>query len=150
MRPSPQTTPLSNENESEKSMISRSTKISQVMTPAPHTIGSDQKLAQAHKIMRERGLRHLPVLRAGKLVGVLSQRDLFFLETISGVDVDIDAVSDAMTPDVYTAHPDDAVRDVARVMATRKFGCAVVVENGRLLGIFTATDALRHLADALT
>ncbi|MBX3203748.1 MAG: CBS domain-containing protein [Labilithrix sp.] len=119
------------------------------MTPSPHTIGSDQKLARAHKVMREHRLRHLPVLRGGRLVGVLSERDLFFLETIAGVDIDLDAVSDAMTPDVYTAHPDDALRDVARIMAVRRYGCAVVMEDGHLLGIFTATDALRHLAEAL-
>ena len=133
----------------EPSYISRTTRIRQVMTPAPHTIGSDQKLSVAHRVMREYQLRHLPVLRAGKLVGVLSQRDLFFLESLTGVDVEIDCVADAMTQDVYTAHPDDSLRDVARLMATRKYGCAVVLEQGRLLGIFTVTDALRHLADAL-
>lgn len=129
--------------------VTRTTKIRQVMTPSPHTIGSDQKLALAHKLMREHRLRHLPVLRAGKLVGVLSERDLFFLETVAGVDIDIDAVSDAMSSDVYTAHPDDALRDVAGTMAARRYGCTVVMENGQLLGIFTATDALRHLAEAL-
>jgi len=139
MRPSP----------TEPSYISRTTKIRQVMTPAPYTIGSDQKLSVAHQIMREHQLRHLPVLRAGNLVGVLSQRDLYFLESLAGVDVDIDCVADAMTQEVYAVHPDDALRDVARIMANRKYGCAVVMERGRLLGIFTATDALRHLADAL-
>ena len=129
--------------------VSPTTKIRQVMTPAPHTIGSDQKLSLAHKIMREHGLRHLPVLRGGKLVGVLSERDLFFLETIAGVDVDIDSVSDAMTSDVYTAHPDDQLSDVARRMYIHKYGCTVVIERGRLLGIFTATDALRHLVDVI-
>lgn len=134
----------------ESSYISRTTKIRQVMTPAPHTIGSDQKLSVAHEIMRTYELRHLPVLRAAKLVGVLSQRDLYFVESIAGVDLDLDCVADAMTQDVYTAHPDDLVRDVARIMANRKYGCAVVMEHGRLLGIFTATDALRYLVDALS
>ncbi len=133
----------------ERSYISRTTKIRQVMTLSPHTIGSDQKLTLAHKMMREYQLRHLPVLRAGELVGVLSERDLFFLESVAGVDVNIDAVSEAMTADVYTAHPEDYVRDVARVMSLRRYGCAVVMEDSRLLGIFTATDALRYLAEAL-
>ena len=133
----------------ERESISSRTTIGQVMTPAPHTIGSDQTLAQAHKVMREHDLRHLPVLRGGKLVGVLSQRDLYFLESIAVVDVDLDCVADAMTPDVFCAAPEDTVRDVARIMANRKYGCAVVVQSGRLLGIFTATDALRELADAL-
>ena len=135
--------------DSDAQYISRTTKIRHVMTLAPHTIGSDQPLSVAHRLMREHQLRHLPVLRAGKLVGVLSQRDLFFLESLTGVDIEIDRVADAMTQDVYTAHPDDALRDVARIMANRKYGCAVVVEQGRLIGIFTVTDALRHLADAL-
>lgn len=125
------------------------TTIRQLMTEAPTTIGSDQTLAQAHKIMRERSLRHLPVLRAGKLVGVLSQRDLYFVETVSGVDLAIDKVADAMSPDVFTVGPDDTLRDVARTMADRRLGSAVVMEGGRVLGIFTATDALRHIADAL-
>jgi acetoin utilization protein AcuB len=129
--------------------LSRATKIGEVMTRAPHTIGSDQTLAHAHKVMREHGLRHLPVLRGGTLVGVLSERDLLFLETIAGVDIDIDSVADAMTPEVYTAHPDDSVQDVARTMAVRRHGCAVIIEGTRVLGIFTATDALRHLADSL-
>ncbi len=119
----------------------------ELMTACPHTIGSEQTLARAHEMMRELGVRHLPVLRSGKLVGVLSQRDLYFLETLAGVDVEIDSVADAMTLDVYTAKPDDGIREVARVMAARKFGCAVVVDGDRILGIFTVTDALRHLAD---
>jgi acetoin utilization protein AcuB len=141
--------PTSPRNTNEQGYVSRTTKIRQVMTPAPHTIGSDQKLALAHRIMREHELRHLPVLRGGTLVGVLSERDLFFLESIAGVDVDIDSVADAMTSDVYTAAPEDALRDVVRTMSNRKYGCAVVIDNGRLIGIFTATDALRHLADVL-
>lgn len=125
------------------------TAIREVMTPAPHTIGSDQKLALARSIMRDHGLRHLPVLRGGKLVGVLSERDLLFLESMAGVDLEIDCVADAMTPDIYTAHPDDALRDVARIMYLHKFGCAVVMDGSRLLGIFTTSDALRHLVDVL-
>jgi acetoin utilization protein AcuB len=129
--------------------VTPATKLRDVMTPAPHTIGSDQSLALAHRIMREHGLRHLPVLRSGKLVGILSQRDLYFLETIAGVDVDLDSVSDAMTSEVYTAAPDDLLADVARKMFIHKYGCTVVMDGDRLLGIFTATDALRYLADVL-
>jgi acetoin utilization protein AcuB len=142
--------PIGQSNDSTRqSRVLATPKIRHVMTPAPHTIGSDQKLTLAHKIMREHALRHLPVLRGGKLVGVLSERDLYFLESIAGVDAEIDAVSDAMSTEVYTADPDDTLRDVARVMFLRKYGCAVVVERDRLLGIFTATDALRYLADVL-
>lgn len=129
--------------------IRHHTVVGDLMTPSPHTIGSDQTLVAAHEVMREHGLRHLPVLRGGALVGVLTERDLFFLETIAGVDVSIDTVTDAMSPDVYSVAPGDLMRDVARTMAERKLGCAVIVDRGAVVGIFTAVDALRHLADAL-
>jgi acetoin utilization protein AcuB len=129
--------------------VRRQTSIGELMTRCPHTIGSDQTLATAHKLMREHHLRHLPVLRGGRLVGVLTQRDLYFLETIAGVDLEIDKVADAMSPEVYTVTPEERLRDVARTMATRKLGCAVVVEKGQVVGIFTATDALRHLGEML-
>lgn len=119
------------------------------MTTAPHTVGSDQTVARAHQMMREHSLRHLPVLRGGKLVGVLSQRDLYFLEAIAGVDATVDRVSDAMTPDVYTVDGRDLLTEVVATMCEHKYGCAVVVDRAGVRGIFTATDAMRLLGSAL-
>src|SRR4051812_15344029 len=90
--------------------------IADVMTPQPLTIGRDQKLVIAHKMMAENGVRHLPVLEHGDLVGVVSQRDLYFVETISGVDKFADKVEDAMTNDARKFGPDAALADVAREM----------------------------------
>jgi acetoin utilization protein AcuB len=129
--------------------VRRQTSIGELMTRSPYTIGSDQTLATAHKLMRDHRLRHLPVLRGGRLVGVLTQRDLYFLETIAGVDLEIDKVADAMSPEVYAVAPDERLRDVARTMAARKLGCVVVVDRRHVVGIFTATDALRHLGEML-
>lgn len=123
--------------------------IRNVMTPTPHTIGVEQSLATAHKLMREHSLRHLPVLRAGKLVGVLSQRDLYFLETLADVNTAVDKVADAMTSDVYTVGPEEKVADVVSTMAEHRYGSAVVVDRAHVIGIFTATDALHILADML-
>lgn len=121
----------------------------EVMTKAPYTIGVEQKLTLAHRIMTEHGIRHLPVLRGGKLAGVLSQRDLYFLERVEGVDAAVDVIADAMSPDVYVTTEDEDVAAVARTMAERKLGCAVVVDHGHVVGIFTVVDALRVLAHAL-
>jgi acetoin utilization protein AcuB len=118
-----------------------------VMTPQPYTVGRDQPLRTAHAMMREHGVRHLPVLEHGQIVGVLTQRDLYFLETISGVDITKDKVEDAMTPDSYTVSPDAQLAEVAATMAEHRYGCAVVVERDRVVGIFTATDALRLLGE---
>ena len=124
--------------------------IAEVMTRAPHTIGRDQRLARAHDIMREHGLRHLPVLDGGKLVGVLSQRDLYFVEALAGVDQRLDPVAEAMASEVYVVAPGECVADVARTMGQHKYGCAVVVDQGHVVGIFTATDALALLAKAMS
>lgn len=124
--------------------------MAEVMTPAPHTIGFDQPLARAYKTMRDHGVRHLPVLDAGKVVGVLSQRDLYFVEAAAGVDRGVDEVAEAMASEVYTVAPGDHVSDVARTMGEHKYGCAVVVDAGRVGGIFSATDALALLARAMS
>jgi|CXWL01.1.fsa_nt_gi acetoin utilization protein AcuB len=120
--------------------------VADVMTEQPLTIGRDQPLSVAHRMMRENRVRHLPVLEHGELVGVLTQRDLYFLETIAGVEIDSDKIDDAMSTDAYAVAPDARLEDVAAVMAEQRYGCAVVMERGRVAGIFTATDALRVIA----
>jgi acetoin utilization protein AcuB len=119
-----------------------------VMTEQPITIGRTQSLAVAHEMMRENRCRHLPVLEHGDLVGVVTQRDLYFLETIAGVDLAKDKVDDAMSVDCYAVGPDAHLEHVAAEMSKHKYGCAVVIERDRVIGIFTATDALRVLGGA--
>jgi acetoin utilization protein AcuB len=120
------------------------------MTASPHSIGRDQPLAVAHRLMREHDLRHLPVLERGKIVGVVSQRDLYFLETIGAVDPETEYVDEAMTADVYCVSPTARVEEVVAEMATHKYGCAIVIENSKTIGVFTTTDALRLLARILS
>ncbi len=113
------------------------------MTAQPLTIGRRESLTTAHRLMRDHRIRHLPVLEHGELIGVLSQRDLYFLETIRGVDLDQDVVEDAMSTDAYAVGPEAGIGSVAKHMARYRYGCAVVLERGKVVGIFTATDALR-------
>ena len=117
-----------------------------LMTPQPVTIGRKESLETAHRIMRDHRIRHLPVLERGELVGVVTQRDLYFLETIRGVDLEADIVEDAMTTDTYAVAPDAPIASVAKHMARHRFGCAVVVERDKVAGIFTVTDALRLIS----
>lgn len=116
------------------------------MTPSPHTIEQQQSLAEAHRLMRSHGIRHLPVMNGEKLVGVISQRDLHLFETLEGVDPEGIAVSEAMSGDTYTVSPTSAVREVAAEMADHKYGSAVIIEAGKVSGIFTAVDGLRALS----
>ncbi len=119
------------------------------MTAGPHSIGQDQMLAEAHRVMREHHVRHLPVLSGGKLVGIVSERDLHLVETLRDVNPMRVPVEEAMTSDVFTVAPDEPVEATAREMAEHKYGSAVVMERGKVIGVFTTTDALRTLADVL-
>jgi acetoin utilization protein AcuB len=120
------------------------------MTTTPHTIGVEQTMARAHEVMREHRLRHLPVLKASRLVGILSDRDLHMVETLDDVDPRTVRVEEAMTQDVYTVTPDAPLDEVVKDMAIHKYGSAVVVDHAHVVGIFTTVDACRAFADMLT
>lgn len=103
--------------------------IQKFMTVAPHSIGVDQTLAYAHGVMREHGIRHLPVLSGGQLVGMLTDRDLGLVESLRDVDPKTVKVEDAMSTIVYSVSPDAPLNDVVREMASHKYGSAVVMQN---------------------
>jgi acetoin utilization protein AcuB len=119
------------------------------MTTSPHSIGVEQPLARAHKFMQEHGIRHLPVLHGGKLVGMLSDRDLHLVESLSGVDAEKVLVSEAMSSTVYSVAPELPLDEVVSTMAEHKYGSAVVMHNEKVVGIFTTVDACRTLAELL-
>jgi acetoin utilization protein AcuB len=123
--------------------------IDRYMTPSPYSIGQEQALAHAHHLMREHQIRHLPVLHAGRLVGVISDRDLHLIETLRDVDPESVTVEEAMSSTVYTVSPKAPLDEVVREMAQHKYGCAVIEDNGRLVGVFTTVDAMRAFAELL-
>ena len=120
------------------------------MTRTVHTIGTQSPLAEAHRLMNEHAIRHLPVLEGGKLVGVVSMRDLHLIETLKGVDPKEVAVEEAMAQEAYTVPPGTALLEVARTMAMHKYGSAVVARDGKVEGIFTTIDALKALESLLS
>jgi acetoin utilization protein AcuB len=124
--------------------------VMQYMTRYPLTIGKDATMSQAHDLMRKHLLRHLPVLDGGKLVGIVSERDLHLIETLPDSDPDEVSVEEAMTIDVFTVLVDAPIDEVVESMAERKLGSAIVVNRrGGLEGIFTSVDALQALATLL-
>jgi acetoin utilization protein AcuB len=119
--------------------------VQQFMTRSPHTIAHDQSLAAAHRLMRDNDIRHLPVMKGDKLIGIVSQRDLHIIESLKDVDPEAVLVSEAMSTEVYTVGPRTSVRLIASEMATQKYGSAVVIEDDQVTGVFTTVDALRVL-----
>lgn len=124
-------------------------KIAQHMTRAPHCIQLDEPLHQAHRLMRARRVRHLPVLKGDELVGVVSERDLYLLETLRGIDMAKEPVSEAMTDQPYAVSPESKLKDVVHEMLRKKYGSAIVVHDHKVVGIFTRSDALKALETLL-
>lgn len=117
----------------------------EVVTLAPRTTA-----AEALKLCRERGIRHLPVMQDDQLVGMVSDRDLRSATPALGDPARAAAlekivVSGVMSREVATAHPEDPIEMAANAMRERGVGSLPVVENGRLVGIITSSDVMQAL-----
>jgi acetoin utilization protein AcuB len=116
------------------------------MTRDPFTIGADQPIAVARRIMAAHDVRYLPVLAGGLPVGLLGAGDLARLDASGRPDRDLVSAEDVMTGPLYQVMTDASVVEVARELAARRLGAALVLEDGVLVGIFTTSDALLALA----
>jgi acetoin utilization protein AcuB len=119
------------------------------MTPTPHVIAPHETLVQARQLMEDYGVRHLPVTDDGRLVGILSDRDINLVQSLAPLVLESINVEDAMNSPPYSVPIDAPLQEVARTMAVHKFGCAIVVDHGAVVGVFTTIDALHALADSL-
>lgn len=123
--------------------------VQKFMTYVPKSIGYDQTIAQANEFMKKLHLRHLPVLKGGNLVGILTDRDINLVLGFKDVDPQVMKVEEAYTPEPYFTAPTTPLNEVVAEMAEKKYGCALVVDNGKLVGIFTEVDAFKALSELL-
>ncbi len=123
--------------------------IQKYMTYVPRTIGAEQTIANASEIMRALRIRHLPVLKGGKLIGILTDRDVNLVLGFKDVDPHKLTVDEACSAEPYFTHPEADLSSVVTIMAEKKYGCALIVDHNNLVGIFTEIDAYRALADLL-
>ncbi|HWB82319.1 MAG TPA: CBS domain-containing protein [Nannocystaceae bacterium] len=126
--------------------------VREFMTTCPHTIEGNAMLSVAREKMIALKARHLPVVFDGRLIGILSDRDVELCESLL-VDTpersDLPTVKEAMTDMVFTCGPDAHLHAVATAMAEQRIGSAVIVDPDhptKIVGVFTTTDALRALA----
>lgn len=123
--------------------------VSEYMTAGPFAVGPREPLANARHLMKKHHIRHLPVCSQGKLIGLVSDRDLELVQSLAHAPPSSITVEDAMTPDPYAPSPDTLLVEALRVMIERKIGSAVIMDGGQVVGIFTSTDAMRALVDLL-
>lgn len=123
--------------------------VQKYMTTVPHSVGIDRPLSQAMDMMREYRIRHLPVLKGGKLVGVLTDRDIKLVASFENVDPSKMLVEEACTFDPYMTKPDAPMSEVVSHMADKKYGCALVVDNNKLVGILTEIDVYRAFSELM-
>lgn len=123
-------------------------KVSDYMSETPMTIQTDTDYREAFDIMHDRNLHHLPVVDpAGKVVGILTQRDLqlaarHFME--AGVEV-----SEVMHKPVVTVTLDEPLASAASLMVDNRIGGLPVLDDDRVVGVVTETDLFRALIDLL-
>lgn len=132
--------------------------VADIMSPNPVSVTPRNAIRTAINLMREGGYRRLPVIERGRLVGIITDRDLrraanspfvvreqwydnFILDHIE--------VGSCMTPNPLTIEPTAPIAEAARLMRNHKIGGLPVVADGQLLGIITETDLLDFLIEIL-
>lgn len=124
-------------------------RIEEHMTPFPSIASRRTPIAEAQIFMKEMEIRHLPVLEGGRVVGLVSERDL--KQALPFARQHSLTVADVMSPDPYCVKVGTRLSEVAEKMARRKVGSAVVMSSAaQVVGIFTTTDALRVLTETLS
>jgi CBS domain-containing membrane protein len=122
------------------------------------TLDATDHLDLADGIMRLGRIRHLPVVSGERVVGIVSQRDLFRAAVSSLLQLQSEAerewlasipVRAVMTTPVFTVGPSISLRAAVASMIDKRIGCLPVVEDGKLVGLLSESDCLRHLAHLL-
>lgn len=123
--------------------------VKDAMTAFPITVFPDDDLVRAKQLMKQRRIRHLPVVQHGRLVGLLTERDL--LRETGGAPADhaeMMSVRDVMICDIVTTTAHQPLREAARLLWDRKLGCLPVIDEAHhVVGILTETDFIRFAAE---
>lgn len=122
--------------------------VREFMTRAPKTVSASTPLETVQCLMEELGIRHFPVEKDGKLLGIVSERNVkAALLTSTGKDF---SAEDVMLPQPYVVPPYTDLDLVVAAMAEEKYGSAIIQEDsGEVVGIFTTVDVCRALYQVL-
>jgi len=127
--------------------------VKEVMVKEVATLDVNDELSLANDIMRLGRIRHLPVVDGSRLVGLVSERDLFRSSLAHALGYGGSAsrnlmkalrIKDIMVREVATISPEAKLFDAVKLMIEKKIGCLPVVEDDQLVGLITETDILRQ------
>ena len=126
------------------------------MTKKVFSVSPDSSISEAAKITREKGIKHLPVLKGKKVVGILSDRDIKEYVPSKATSLDVyelhyllakTKVKEIMKKKIYTTAQETPIEEAALVMHSRNIGCLPVIDDGRLVGIISDRDIFQVLVD---
>lgn len=130
------------------------------MTPNPVTITPDTSFTRAFRIIREKGIGHLPIVdKKGKLVGIVAQRDLLHASPSSATTLTVFEInsllgnlqiSEVMSSPPITVADDTPIEEAARVMVEKSIGCLPVMRGDDLVGVITDTDIFKAFVEILS
>jgi acetoin utilization protein AcuB len=128
------------------------------MTRDPIVVTPETPLLEAQRIMRQSKINHLPVVKRGRLVGIITRRKILEASPSSATTLSIHEISylltkmtvaDVMERDVISVPPETTVEEILLLGMEKRIGSFPVVENGKLVGIATATEITRALVEIL-
>ena len=106
-------------------------------------------IREAAQMLEEAGYRHLPVMDSGKVVGLLSEREINIVMALLEDNLKV-RVENIMVEDPYCAQKNSSLEQVVFDMSEKKIGSALILnDEGELYGIFTVTDALNALVEIM-
>jgi CBS domain-containing protein len=128
--------------------------VGEIMMGSPVTLAPNDTLDLANDVISLGRIRHIPILDDGKLVGLISERDLIgaAANRIFGLKqksrsalLKSELIKNVMKKRLVTVTPDTPVKEAARLMADKKVGCVPVIRKGALVGLVTTTNLLHYL-----
>jgi acetoin utilization protein AcuB len=130
--------------------------VSDWMTKKVYTVNLDDYLTDALVIMKEKGVKHIPVVKNGILKGIISDRDIKEYSPSKATSLDIyelhyllanTKIKDIVRTKVYTTTPDTPIEEAAMNMLDQKVGCLPVLDEAKLAGIISDKDIFHALVD---
>ena len=124
-----------------------STKVRDAMTPGVRAVAPTDSVMEAARTIKEQDVGSLPVVEDGRVVGIVTDRDIVVRAVAEGVDPRTATVGDVASGDLVTVEPDEDLDDALKLMAQHRVRRLPVVENGRLVGVVAQADVALEAND---